>query len=109
MEQGTLGAFEYEVLSALIHRPRDAYGTTIRRDIAERTGREPSVGALYTTLDRLETKGLISSWWGEATAERGGRRKRYFRIEAPGEDAVRRTQVRQSRWQDLPGYASAGA
>ena len=109
MEQGTLGAFEYEVLSALIQRPRDAYGATIRRDIAERTGREPSVGALYTTLDRLEAKGFVSSWWGEATAERGGRRKRYYRIEASGEDAVRRTEVRQGRWQNLPSLAPVGA
>ncbi len=66
----------------------NAYGVTIHREITERTGREVSLGAVYTTLDRLQRKGYVSSHWGEPTEERGGRAKRYFRIEAPGQRAM---------------------
>jgi DNA-binding PadR family transcriptional regulator len=58
--------------------------------VNERMGRQISIGAVYTALDRLETKGLVSSWLGEPTAERGGRAKRYFKIEAPGVRALDR-------------------
>ena len=92
MARDTLGNFEFTVLSVLMLQPRDAYGATLHERIEERTGRDVSIGALYTALDRLERKGLVSSWWGEATAERGGRRKRYYKIEAIGADAVRRTE-----------------
>lgn len=84
-----LGNFEYQVLAVLIEDPVAAYGVTIGQHIKDRTGREVSVGALYTTLDRLEKKGFVSSSWGEATAERGGRRKRYYKIEAAGIEAAR--------------------
>jgi PadR family transcriptional regulator PadR len=82
-----IGTFEFQVLSVLARHPRNAYGVTIREWIAEATGRDVSIGALYTTLERLEAKGLISSEWGEPTAVRGGRRKRYYSIEAPGQRA----------------------
>jgi len=88
-----LGPFEFQILQTLLRHPRDAYGVTIRERLKTETGREPSIGALYTTLDRLEQKGFVKSWWGEATAERGGRRKRYFAIQAPGEAALQRTQA----------------
>jgi PadR family transcriptional regulator, regulatory protein PadR len=65
---------------------------TIRREIEARTGREVSFGAVYATLDRLESKGYVSSYLGEPTAERGGRAKRMFRIEAAGNRAVRASQ-----------------
>lgn len=81
----SLGAFEYEVLATLLAQPRDAYGVTLRRRLKEVTGREPSFGALYTTLERLERKGLVGSEWGEPTAVRGGRRKRYYRITGHGQ------------------------
>ena len=83
-----LGAFEQHVLAALLRLPDNAYGVTIRREIVERTGRDVAVGAIYSTLDRLEAKGYVSSRLGEATPERGGRAKRYFEIEAPGERAL---------------------
>jgi DNA-binding PadR family transcriptional regulator len=57
---------------------------SIRQDIEQATGQPCSVGALYTTLDRLEEKGLIETWMGEATAERGGRPKRMVRVTAKG-------------------------
>jgi PadR family transcriptional regulator PadR len=56
----------------------------IRHDLNERLKRTVSVGALYTTLERLESKGFVSSWTGGATAERGGRAKRFYKVEAPG-------------------------
>jgi PadR family transcriptional regulator PadR len=72
------------VLLALLRFPQDAYGIRVRNEIGLRTGRLPSLGAVYTTLERLEAKGLVASWNGEKTAVRGGRAKQYFRIETPG-------------------------
>lgn len=63
---------------------------TIRESIETRAGRPVSVGALYTTLDRLERRGLLKSTWGEATAVRGGKRKRYYTLTAAGHDALAR-------------------
>jgi PadR family transcriptional regulator PadR len=85
-----LGRFEELVLLALV-RLRETYGVPIRREIGERTGRDVSFGAVYTTLERLERKGYVSSRMGEPTQERGGRAKRYFRIEAPGVRALNET------------------
>lgn len=79
-----LGEFEQLVLLALVRLGANAYGMTVRREIEERAGRSVSIGAVYTTLDRMERKGYVSSFDGEATPERGGRAKRYFRIEAHG-------------------------
>src|SRR5439155_17498627 len=77
------------VLLALIRLKSNAYGMTVRREIEERTGRNISIGAVYTTLERLQTKGYVSSLVGEPTPERGGGAKRLFRIEADGERALR--------------------
>ncbi len=98
MERASLGTFEFQILSVLQQQPDDAYGVTIQNRIAERTGRDVSVGALYTALDRLEKKGFVSSRWGEPTSERGGRRKRHYRIEAPGIRAVQRTEDNLERF-----------
>ncbi len=83
-----LGHFEERVLLALVRLRENAYGVSVRRELSERTGREVSLGAVYTTLDRLEQKGYVSSRMGDPTPERGGRAKRYFRIEAPGMRAL---------------------
>jgi PadR family transcriptional regulator len=87
-----LGSLEHIILLALVRLPANAYGMTIRREIEERTGRNLSIGAVYATLDRLESKGYVSSSLGEPTAERGGRAKRLFQIEADGELALRASQ-----------------
>jgi PadR family transcriptional regulator, regulatory protein PadR len=79
-----LGEFEYLMLSASARLGEHAYGAAIRREIANSAGYRCSLGALYTTLDRLEKKGLIQTWMGEATAKRGGRRKRMVRVTAKG-------------------------
>jgi DNA-binding PadR family transcriptional regulator len=79
-----LGEFEYLLLSVSAKLGDRAYGAAIRTAIEEATGKSCSVGALYTTVDRLEAKGLIETWMGEPTAERGGRSKRMVRITAKG-------------------------
>lgn len=95
-----LGEFEYLLLSATARLGEDAYGAAIRHDIEGSTGRRCSLGALYTTLDRLEAKGLIKTWMGGATPQRGGRPKRMVRVTAKGVRAAaafHRTVVRASR------------
>lgn len=86
-----IGEFEHLVLLAVLRLRDQAYGVTVRQEIAARTGRNVSIGAIYATLDRLEQKGLVGSHVGEPTAERGGRAKRYFRATGRGLEAVNRT------------------
>jgi PadR family transcriptional regulator PadR len=86
-----LGELEQIVLLALIRLGDYAYGVPIRQDIEQRTKRKLTIGALYRTLERLEEKGFVSSTVGDPTPERGGRAKRFFRPEAPGLQALRRT------------------
>jgi PadR family transcriptional regulator PadR len=83
-----LGEFEQHVLTAILRLRGNAYGVTIGREIADRTGRNPSVGAVYATLDRLERKGFVSSRLGDPTPERGGRAKLFFDIEGSGVRAL---------------------
>jgi len=84
-----LGEFEALVLMAVLRLGADAYGMRIHQEIEERAGRRSSYGALYTTLDRLEDKGYVSSRVGDPTPERGGRAKKYFKVEANGFSALR--------------------
>jgi PadR family transcriptional regulator, regulatory protein PadR len=87
-----LGSFELMVMLALIRIGDNAYGVPISREIEERSGREVALGSVYATLERLETKGLVSSELGEPTPERGGRAKKYFNVTAKGVREVRETQ-----------------
>lgn len=91
MARDTLGQSEFVVLGVLARRARGAHGTALLDDLLEITGREWSVGAIYTTLDRLERKGFVSSEWGEPTPERGGRRKRIYQVRAAGLRALHNT------------------
>ncbi|MBE7541932.1 MAG: PadR family transcriptional regulator [Bryobacteraceae bacterium] len=86
-----LGEFEHVVLLALLRLDKQAYGVTVRREIQGRINREVSIGAVYATLDRLQTKGYVNSYHGDPTPERGGRSKRFFRVTAKGMAAVSRT------------------
>jgi len=86
-----MGEFEQLVLLALLRLDNDAYGMEVREEIEKRTGREISYGAVYTTLDRLEQKGYVAHRVGEATPERGGRAKKYFRALPEGREALRAT------------------
>jgi PadR family transcriptional regulator, regulatory protein PadR len=83
-----LGEFEFLVMCALLHLGEDAYGMRVRQEIAQRTNRDVSIGAVYATLDRLETKGLVDSHAAEPTTLRGGRAKRIFQPTARGQQAV---------------------
>ncbi|HEV1287668.1 MAG TPA: helix-turn-helix transcriptional regulator [Bryobacteraceae bacterium] len=85
-----LGEFEHLILLAVLRLDDDAYGMRVRQEIADRTGRDVSIGAVYATLDRLAEKGLVVSSMGEATPERGGRAKRSFRLTRAGADSVNR-------------------
>jgi len=84
-----LGDFEQLVLLALVRLGDTAYGVGIHAEIVERAGRDVSVAAVYKTLERLEDKGFAASSLGESTAERGGRRKKFFRIQPAGRRALR--------------------
>jgi DNA-binding PadR family transcriptional regulator len=87
-----LGEWEQIVLLAVLRCEANAYGVPIREEIRICTGREPSTGALYTTLDRLEEKGLLKSKLGSPTAERGGRARRFFTVTRQGKAAIIRAQ-----------------
>ena len=87
--ESTLGEFEQLVLIAIVRLDDEAYGATIRRDIEERTERRLSISAVYTTLDRLEQKGLVRSWIGAPTPQRGGRRRKHFALQPAGARALR--------------------
>ena len=87
-----LGEFEQLLLFALARLGAEAYGVTIAREIETRTGRAVSAGAIYTALERLEGRGFVASRLGEPTPQRGGKRKRYYRLEAAGVSALRRSQ-----------------
>ena len=85
-----LGEFEQLILLAILRLRDDAYGVTIRAELAARAGRTVAPGALYTTLERLETKGLITSRMGDPTPQRGGRATRHVTVTAAGMEALTR-------------------
>lgn len=84
-----LGDFEQLVLLGVLRLSDDAYGAAIRQEIELRSGRDVSINAVYTTLDRLETKGLLRSWVGEPTPQRGGRRRKFYALRPAGLSALR--------------------
>jgi len=83
-----LGEFEYLILSAAVRLQENAYGAAIRQEIETASKRRCSIGALYTTLDRLENKGLIKTAMGDPTPQRGGRPKRMVRVTGKGVQAA---------------------
>ena len=86
-----LGEFEYAVLLAVLHLDESAYAVPIREVIEQRTGRPIARGALYTGLDRLESKGCLKSRMGDPSDERGGKARRYYTVTAAGMKAIRAT------------------
>lgn len=100
-----LGEFELIVLGALMRLGDQAYGVAIINEIETRTGREVSVGALYSTLNRMEKKGYVQSSLGETSAVRGGRAKRYFEVTKEGQLQVERSsEVLHKMMQGLPAW-----
>jgi DNA-binding PadR family transcriptional regulator len=84
MGRDSLGFLEEAVMLVVAALGDAAYGVRIREELSRRTGKDYSLGATYTTLDRLHDKELLTSWVGEPTAERGGRAKRFFRLTERG-------------------------
>ncbi len=86
-----LGDFEQLVLLGVLRLELEdsAYGAAIRQEIHARSGREVSINAVYTTLDRLEGKGLLKSWVGDPTPQRGGRRRKFYALRPAGVAALR--------------------
>ncbi len=98
----SLGQFEQLVLTAILALREEAYGVTIHSKVQELAGpKAVSLGAVYVTLDRLEDKGLIASWLSDPTPERGGRAKRYYRLEALGERALQESAATAKRIWDV--------
>jgi PadR family transcriptional regulator, regulatory protein PadR len=98
-----LGELELILLLAVIHLGEDAYGVLVSRELEKHRGREVAVGSIYAALERLEIKGLIASSLGDATPERGGKAKRYFRITNAGLRQVYETRrVLTELWQTIP-------
>jgi DNA-binding PadR family transcriptional regulator len=97
-----LGEFEQFVLLSILKLGENAYGSAIRQLLAEAVKRDVTIGALYTTLERLEKKGLLTSEMGEVTPERGGRAKKYFTLTAQGSAALKRSKdALTNMWQGL--------
>lgn len=88
-----LGRFDHHLLLVITRLGDGAYGMAIRRELAERTGRDVAVGAIYTALARLEARGFVRSWLGEPTPERGGRAKRHYRVLPAGASALERAEA----------------
>ncbi|HVX42100.1 MAG TPA: helix-turn-helix transcriptional regulator [Gemmatimonadaceae bacterium] len=86
---GALGQLELTILLAVARLDADAHGLAIRRDISARTKHDYSVGAVYTTLQRLENKGLLSSFTSDPLPVRGGRSRRHFQLTTAGRRAIR--------------------
>src|SRR5262245_27122798 len=87
----SLGEFELLVLLAILQAGDEAYGTTILDELHQRAGRTISRGALYVTLDRLESKGYVSSMTGDGDRSRGGRPRRYYALRPVGVALLRRS------------------
>lgn len=103
MKRTFLGEFEEVVLLVIAGCSEEAYGVTIWERLQQQTGRTITMSAVHATLYRLEEKGYLASELGGATAERGGRRKRFFALTATGSKALLEIQeMRANLWQEIP-------
>jgi PadR family transcriptional regulator, regulatory protein PadR len=97
-----LGEFEHMVLLAILHLGDDVYGVPIVDEIQRRTGRNVAPAAVYVTLRRLEQKGLLTSWMGDSTPERGGKARRHVKVTGAGLESLRESRkVLDSMWKGL--------
>ncbi|MEO1051196.1 MAG: PadR family transcriptional regulator [Bacteroidota bacterium] len=105
--KGFIGEFEELVLLTIAGLGDDAYGVSVKQDIEQRTTRKISIGALHSTITRLEEKGFIKSWLGGSTQERGGRRKRYFELTTNGKEALHAIkELRDELWKNAQAKLS---
>jgi PadR family transcriptional regulator, regulatory protein PadR len=103
MKRTFLGEFEEIVLLTVAVLDADAYGVTVTQEIERQTGRQVGFNTVHTTLQRLEEKGFLSSMMGGATAERGGRKKRFFKLTVKGGKALQEVKkIRMQLWHSLP-------
>ena len=103
MRRTYLGEFEELILLMIAILDGDAYGVTVSQEIEQHTGRLVTFGAVHNTLIRLEEKGFVTSELGGATTERGGRRKRLFKVTALGKTALADIQqLRNKLWKLMP-------
>jgi len=96
-----IGEFEELVLLAIVSQRDNAYGVTILEALEDATNRSIAIGSLYTTLSRLEDKGLVQSWIGEPTPERGGRAKRHYKVKGSAQSLLREVQAARQRLMSL--------
>lgn len=104
MSQDYLGEFEQMVLLAIMRLGKEAYGLAVKDEMEAVAGRSPSSGALYTTLDRMERKGLVTSTEGPSSSERGGRPRRYLHLTPAGVEMLARSRsTLLALWNGLEG------
>ncbi len=101
-----MGEFQEIVLLSILILESEAYGLRIQKEISERLNRKMSRGALHAALSRLEDKGFIKSHFGGATAERGGRRKRFYTLTDSGKVALKQAKdLREEMWSLVPKFS----
>lgn len=106
MKRSSIGEFEETVLLMVLILQEEAYMISLQRELKEQANRSITMGALHTTLSRLEKKGLLSSAMGEPTKERGGRRKRIYQVTVAGKGELNTIrEMRQSLWDRVPQFA----
>lgn len=105
MHRANIGELEELVLLLVAMLNGKAYGVLVKNELNNQAGRSINISAIHSALRRLEAKGMVQSDWSEATAERGGRRKRLFTITAAGDEALQHVMdVRVKIWNKIPGY-----
>ncbi len=101
-----LGEFEEIVLLTIGVLYKEAYGVAIKKELEDQTGRTISIGAVHAAVNRLEEKGFLESWFGQSTQERGGKRKKYYKVTIDGQKALQEAmEMRQRLWQQIPASA----
>ena len=101
-----IGEFEEIVLLTVMKLGEEAYGVAIKKEIEESLSRSVSIGALHTALQRMTHKGLLVSKLGEATAERGGKKKRFFNVTEAGVQLLEKAKSdRMKLWQAIPNFS----
>jgi PadR family transcriptional regulator, regulatory protein PadR len=109
-DRSYLGEFELMILLAILLLGEEAYGVPIARELERRRDRDVSLSSVYAALERLETKGLVTSTLGDPTPERGGKAKRFFLVTKEGVRQVRETRrVLTTLWQQIPELKSERA
>jgi DNA-binding PadR family transcriptional regulator len=110
MKGTNIGEFEELVLLSVAALLNDAYSVSICDELAQQTRRKVKLGVVHAVLNRLEEKGLLKSKLGEATSERGGKRKRFYSVTVPGKAALVRTkEIRDQLWSRIPDFVIKGA